>query len=106
MLATPDKLLDVLNDPTMDLDMLFLDRILLTFRSFSTTEILLNDLISRYLCRVPDNATEEEMDFFDQKQLKQQQRFCIFNLEHSIFLNGGLSIIGRILKPRTGYAKD
>lgn len=81
MLTTVPTLLDLLNDTTNVVNDRFMDAILLTFRSITTTEVFFTDLISRFYCRVPDDATDEEIDFFEEFQVPQKQRFKNFNEE-------------------------
>jgi RasGEF N-terminal motif len=74
MLTTVPTLLDILNDTTNVVDDRFMDAILLTFRSITTTEVFFTDLISRFHCRLPDDATEDEEEFFAEFQVPQKQR--------------------------------
>jgi hypothetical protein len=74
MLTTVPILLDILNDPTNVVDDNFMDAMLLTFRSITTPEAFFSDLISRFCCRPPDNATPEELQYFTEFQVPQKQR--------------------------------
>jgi hypothetical protein len=74
MLTTVPILLDILNDPTDVVDDNFMDAMLLTFRSITTPQVLFSDLISRFCCRPPENATSEEIEYFAEFQVPQKQR--------------------------------
>lgn len=85
MLSTITALLDALNDCTNVVNDSFMDAILLTFRSVTTTEVFFTDLISRFHCRPPDNPTQADIDFYNSFSVPQKQRYpFILNLNSAI----------------------
>ncbi|KAH6586466.1 hypothetical protein BASA50_000421 [Batrachochytrium salamandrivorans] len=71
--VSKEKLFETLTD-TQQNDESFMDMILLTFRSFITPIEFFDQLVARFYCELPDNPTQEDIDFFDSMKIPTQRR--------------------------------
>ncbi|KAH6568616.1 hypothetical protein BASA60_008572 [Batrachochytrium salamandrivorans] len=70
--VSKEKLFETLTD-TQQNDESFMDMILLTFRSFITPIEFFDQLVARFYCELPDNPTQEDIDFFDSMKIPTQR---------------------------------
>jgi RasGEF N-terminal motif len=74
MLCKSAKLFDILGDVTKEMDEQFVTLFLLTYRSSISPDVFLENLVARFYCRVPENATSDEIKFFSVNEIAQKNR--------------------------------
>ncbi|KAJ3408579.1 hypothetical protein HDV05_004940 [Chytridiales sp. JEL 0842] len=76
MAGTPEKLIERLTDETEGTSdkNCYLDTLLLTFRSFMKPADFLHQLIDRYNCMLPPDATPDDVKYFNEMKIPTQAR--------------------------------